>query len=77
MAPMVVVVVGSEGCCCGHLDTLHSEYYIQILMGLYWVRLFAQCDWWWWRWCPVGVITNISGQQAGITGAVFQPHGAK
>ena len=44
MAPMVVVVVGSEGCCCGHLDTLHSEYYIQILMGLYWVRLFAHWD---------------------------------
>ena len=59
--PLVVVVAGSVGCCCGHLDTLHSEYYIQILMGLYWVRVFAQCDWWWW-WCPVGVITNISGQ---------------
>ena len=29
-------------------------------MGLYWVRVFACWDWW----CPVGVITNISGQQA-------------
>ena len=71
----VVAVVWAMGCYSGHLDTLHSEYYIQILMGLYWVRVFAQCNWWWC--CPVGVITNISGQPAAITSTVLQPHQAK